>query len=356
MKMRHHPTNSMYCTLTGLLLVLLAIPPNIAHGDEVIMKDSSRLVGIVVSMESNELVFKTSFAGNITIKWDQVARLSIESPVEVTLGGEEIYKGKVVHSDEGTIILKPEEGPETAPLAMAEIKTLSPPKPPPKWEFDGRISLGASYEEGNTEKDKFNLDGQLELYKYPHRFTTNFEVGIEKSFNIKTEDKSLANLSYNRFLTENWYLFTDGGFEQDKFADLDSYWEGFVGPGYQFWKSKDDKNLSIAAGPGYVSEHFSVPQQSLGGQDSREYAAASWSVNFDSWHFKKSIQPFFTNTGSISFEDSSVWRTKIRTGIRFPMLYKVFGSVQYNWDWVNSPADGKKEYDEAIMIKLGYGW
>jgi hypothetical protein len=42
-------------------------------------------------------------------------------------------------------------------------------KPPPNWEFGGRLSLGASYEEGNTEKDTFNLDGQLELYKYPHR-------------------------------------------------------------------------------------------------------------------------------------------------------------------------------------------
>ena len=235
-------------------------------------------------------------------------------------------------------------------------KRCPPPKAPPKWEFDGRLSLGASYEEGNTEKDIFNLDGQLELYKYPHRFKTNFEVDIEKSFNIRTEDKSLANLSYNRFLTENWYLGVTGTFEQDEFADLDSLWAAFVGPGYQFWKSKDDKNLSIAAGPGYASEHYSVSQQSLGGQDSRDYPAAGWSFNFDSWFFKKTIQPFFANNGAISLEDGSVWRTKIRTGIRFPMLYQVFGSVQYNWDWVNSPADGKKEYDEGMFIKLGYGW
>ena len=130
----------------------------------------------------------------------------------------------------------------------------------------------------------------------------------------------------------------------------------FIGLGYQFWKFNEDRNLAIGAGPGYVSEHYSVPQQNLGGLDSREYAAAGWSINFDSWHFKKRIQPFFINTGSISLEDSSVWRTKFRVGLRFPILYRVIGSVQYNWDLVNSPADVKKEYNEGMFIKIGYGW
>jgi len=354
--MRARPTHNMYCAFIIIFLVLSVIPQNIVHADEVIMKDGSRLIGNVVSMKTNKLVFKTSFAGNVTIKWDQVSRLSTDKPVEVLFGDKKVYTGKVIQAEEGTIVLQPEKGSETPPLVMADIKTLSPPKPPPKWEFDGRLSLGISYEEGNTEKDQFNLDGHMELYKYPHRFRTNFEVSIEKSFNVKTDDNSLANVSYSRFLTENWYLGVSGMFEQDEFADLESFWAVFLGPGYQFWKSKDDKNLSIAAGPGYASEHYSKPQPSLGGQDSRDYAAAGWSFNFDWWLFKNMIQPFFVNTGSISFEDSSVWRTKIRTGVRFPMLYEVFGSVQYNWDWVNSPADGKKEYDEAIMIKLGYGW
>lgn len=344
------------CSIIYLAIVVSVIFLNIARADEVVMKDGSRMIGTVVSMKSNKLVFKTAFAGDITIKWDQVARLTTDKPVEVSLGDKEVHKGKAVQADEGTIVLQPEKGPKTTPLAMADIKTLTPPKPPPKWEFKGRISLGASYEEGNTEKDKFNLDGQLQLYKFPHRFRTTFEASIEESFNVTTEDKSLARLGYNRFLNDRWFVFVLGEFEQDKFGDLDSRWAGFVGPGYQFWKARDDRNLSIEAGLGYASDQFSSPQLSLDGQDSRHYAAANWSFNFDSWHFEKTIQPFFTNTGNISLEDSSVWQTKIRTGIRFPMLYQVFGSLQYNWDWVNSPADGKKEYDKAIMIKLGYGW
>ena len=251
------------------------------------MKDGSRVIGTVVSMKSNKLVFKTSFAGDITIQWDQVAHLTTDKPVEVSLGDKKAYKGKVVQADEGSIVLHPEKGPETAPLSMADVKTLAPPKPPPSWQFDGRISLGASYEEGNTEKDKFNLDGQMELYKFPHRFRTFFEVSIESSFNVRTDDNSLVNLSYDRFLTDHWYVVAKGVFEQDKFADLNSLWGAGIGPGYQFWRSIAERNLSIEAGPGYISENYDGPQKNLGGQDNRDYPAAFWAVNFDSWLFKK---------------------------------------------------------------------
>ena len=73
-----------------LAIVVSVIFLNIARADEVVMKDGSRLVGTVVSMKSNNLVFETSFAGNITIKWDQVARLSTEKPVEASFGDRQV--------------------------------------------------------------------------------------------------------------------------------------------------------------------------------------------------------------------------------------------------------------------------
>jgi hypothetical protein len=337
--------------------VLSAILLKTAYADEVILNDESRLFGTVVSMESKKLVFNTSFAGDITIKWDQVARLTTDTPMEVSLGDKKIYKGTLIPSDEGTITIKSEDGPDIPPLALADIKTLtSHPKPSSKWAFEGRISLGLSYEEGNTEKDTFNLDGEMQLYKHPYRFDAVFETDLEKAFNVTTKDQSNVRVSFDRFLTKNWYVGALGTFEQDKFSDLSSLWGFFAGPGYQFWESRDDRNLRVGVGLGYVSENYEGPQQNFGGQDNRDYPAGGWDFRFDSWHFNKRIQPFFNNNGIISLEDSSVWRTMIRTGIRFPTIYNVIGSVQYSWDWVNSPADGKKEYDEGIQIKLGYGW
>ena len=340
----------------GLLAAIIVVSLiKTIHADEVIMKNGSRLIGTVISMESGTLVFKTSFAGNITINWEHVDRLTTEKPVEISLDDKKVLKGQAVEADEGTLVLKPEEGPATAPISLADVKTLQPPKPPPSWEFDGRISLAASYEEGNTEKDKFNLDGEMTLSKYPHSFKTYFEASLEKNLNETTEDKSHFTLAYERFITDKWYVFILGNTERDNFADLSQFISFSAGPGYHFFKS-DEKNLSIGVSPGYVSEKYSRAQESLDGQDHREYAAAIWTVNFDMYLFDRKIQPFHRNFGVLSLEDSSVWRLRTRTGVRVPLVRNLFSTIQYNYDWVNSPAEGRLEYDKAILLKVGYKW
>ena len=94
---------------------------------------------------------------------------------------------------------------------------------------------------------------------------------------VTTEDQGHFILSYSRLWTDKWYLFGSGVTERDEFEDLNHLISFDAGPGYQFWKS-DEKNLSIGLGVGYVNEKYSVAQESLGGRESREYAAAVWLV------------------------------------------------------------------------------
>ena len=65
--------------LAVIMLFFLAGP---AGADELLMKNGDRLQGSVVSMSLGKLVFKTSYAGDITIKWEEVATLTTDKPVE----------------------------------------------------------------------------------------------------------------------------------------------------------------------------------------------------------------------------------------------------------------------------------
>lgn len=332
-------------------LLLLAT----AHADELILKDGSRIVGKVVSMESGKLEFETSFAGKISIEWRHVARLTTDEAIEVTLNDKKVFVGKGGKTDEGFMLLKPEKGPETEPIPMAHVKKLKHPELPPSWKFTGRLDFSFGRERGNTDKDRTYLDGQMELKKFPHRFKSAFELKLEKIFDETTEDKGFFTLSYDRFVSEKWYIFGRVFAQRDEFSDLSFLTTISVGPGYQFWKS-DEKNLFLEVGPGYVWEKYTTEQVNFGNGDQRDYIAAVWTIGFDIWLFDKKIQPFHYNSGSMSLEDASVWRIKTQTGIRFPMVYKLYTSLQYNYDWVNSPADGKKKYDEALLLKLGWKW
>lgn len=333
-----------------ILVVLLA---NTALADEVIMKNGDRLHGTVVSMAQGKLVFKTSYAGEISIDWGEVVRLSTEGPLEVSLGGEKVLKGKAVSAEEGTLLVQPEEGPEIHSVPMAEVKGLAPPKPPDRWKFSARVSAGASKSSGNTDTEKYHLDSQLGLSKHPHRMTLYAQADLEKSRGKDTKDQSLASLSYDRFLNEKWYLFGNGQIERDKFSDLDLLTTLAAGAGYQVWKSKQ-KNLSFQIGPSYVIERYSKRMQNFDNRDHREYAAAFWAVDFDMWFFNRFIQLFHHNDGTLGLEDTDMWRIRTRTGVRVPIVFKFFASLQYNYDFVNSPADGKKKYDQEYLFKLGW--
>ena len=338
------------CWMALLVVVLLL---GYAHADEVIMKNGDRLQGKIVSMDSGELVLETTYAGKVTIAWDQVARLTSEDILEISLPDEEAFKGKAIAAEDGTLVLMPETGPATEPIAMSQVQTLAPPKPPEKWKFTARVAAGLDIEKGNTDKDNYNGDFRLGLSKRPHRITLYGEHTRENTRGEITSDNSLFNLDYNRFISEKWYLFGNGQTQRDKFQDLDLLWSVAGGAGYQVWESKK-KNLSLQIGPSYVSENYSEPQPSFDNKDHRDYAAGFWAIDFDMWFFKRVLQIFHHDDGFVSFEDSDVWRLRTRTGIRIPIIHHLFTSLQYNYDWVNSPADGRLNYDSRVLFKLGW--
>ena len=175
---------------------------------------------------------------------------------------------------------------------------MAPPKPSEGWEFTARASAGINIEHGNTEKQTFLGDLNLDLKKYPHRITFYGELNKEKAGDpsVETENNALVNLDYNRFLSKKWYLFANGQSQRDDFADLDLLWAVAAGAGYQFWES-ERKNLTLKIGPSYVNEHYSKPMVSMDNKDYRKYAAGFWAIDFDMWFFERFLQVFHHNSG-----------------------------------------------------------
>ncbi len=344
-----------FCTkLLCLVAVLLAFTVNPAAADELFMKTGDRLQGKVISMSFGKLIFETSYAGKITIDWDQVDRLTTEAPVEVYLRDEKTIKGRAVATKEGQLVVQPEDGAPTEPIAMAQVKSLELPKPPEKWEYHVQVAAGANKRTGNTNKYTLNLDGTVTVYKFPHDIILYGEYNEETKKTERTEDNALGRLTYKRFISKKWYLFGQGLAQMDKFADLNLLAGAAAGPGYQVWKSRE-KNLSFSVGPGYAIEEYTKPMVNFDNKNYRSYFAGFWAMDFDMWFFKRFLQVFHHNDGLVDIQDTNNWRIITRTGVRIPLVYKFFTSLQFNYNWTNSPADGKEEFDQGIIFKLGWG-
>ena len=80
-------------------LVLLSLP---ALADQIRMKNGDILTGTLEKMEGGSLVFKTAYAGKLTIKYSEVDSLKTEKEVEVYLSDGKSVKGKVNFEDNGT--------------------------------------------------------------------------------------------------------------------------------------------------------------------------------------------------------------------------------------------------------------
>ena len=338
--------------LAGLLISFFV---NAANADELIMKNGDRLQGSVVSMSLGKLVFKTSYAGEIKIKWDQVAKLTTEQPLEAYLRNEQTLIGKIVAAEDGTLVFHPADGSPSVPVPLAQVKTLERPKPPAGWEFGGNVSAGVSKETGNTNTEKYNLIANATISKLPHEVKLYAEFHKEWSKNKLSKDNALGSATYKRFLTNKWFVFGNATAQMDKFKDLSLLGNVGAGPGYQFYRSRE-LNLSAKLGPAYAYEKYTKPMTFLNGKSQRNYFAGYWALDFDMWFFDKFFQIFHHDDFLYDFKESSNWTVRTRTGVRIPMVMKLFASFQFNYDYDNQPADGTKKWDQSWIFGLGWAF
>ena len=120
-----------------------------------------------------------------------------------------------------------------------------------------------------------------------------------------------------------------------------------MGSGYQFIETPIE-NLYFEAGVNYVSEDYGVSCRT------RITPQADGPLVMTNSFYNKIFQFFHFHEGFGSFEDADDMFIKSRTGIRIPILPNISASLQYNFDWDNTPSPGRKKADRALMFTLGY--
>ncbi|MEE9232393.1 MAG: DUF481 domain-containing protein [Nitrospirales bacterium] len=341
------------CLLSAALL--MALWTGSASADKAVMKNGDQLSGTALSIAAGKLVFKTPYAARIVIDWKMVARLSPDGLVEVSLGKEEFLKGKLVTTMEDIIMLQRENKTTTTLIHMTDVRSMRSLASEGKWKVSGAIAGGIIVQSGNTDKQSIGFDARMQFLKRPHRIGLFTDFNYEKNDGELTDDNLLFNVNYDYFLNRKWFVFANDKFKRDKFADLTAQNAFGVGAGYQFWKS-EAKNLSFRLAPNYVFQGYGKGQSFLDGDDSRSYPAAFWGIDFDIWAYKRVVQFFHINTGLLSFQDGENWSILTRTGIRVPLVWRLFATVYYNFEYAGQPADGRASDDGKLVTKLGLKW
>lgn len=328
-----------------LVLAILLAAPGTAKADEVHLKNGDRITGEVVTMEEDKLVLKTSYAGEITIEWQQVASIATDTPVEVSFQDETTVVGTTKPAKDGEISLEAVETAELISFQLDEVKSINPKPPEEAVKIKADVNFGLKYERGNTDKDTLHVDGSFSARDGDNRYSAKADVNREESSGVSTENNWLALVKYDRFFTEKDYWFTTASFEHDEFKGLNLRMTLATGAGRQFIETALT-NLLIELGLAYVIEDFTTKEN--------DYTALRWSLDFDRYVVSDKIQFFHWDElfWNLRETDNVVLRT--RTGFRFPLYGNFKWTIRYDFDLDTDPDPERQEEDQRFIITVGY--
>ena len=142
-------------------LSLLPLLSGITAADEVHLKNGDRLTGEVKSLEEEKLVLVTSYAGEITISWSEVAALRTDKPIKVVLTDESVVEGISHSGEEKEMTLLTEKIEGGVSFRLADVKSINPKPPEPALNIRARANVGIDVKKGNTDTETYHFDGSI---------------------------------------------------------------------------------------------------------------------------------------------------------------------------------------------------
>jgi putative salt-induced outer membrane protein YdiY len=229
----------------------------------------------------------------------------------------------------------------------------------PQW--NGTLSLGASWTDGNTETDSvtgaFNAVRRDEKDRWTLDAFTNYGSTTDTVTDAKTTTTNNSGLGakYDYFYSKKMYLFGNGSGKVDHVADLDLRTVLGAGVGYQ-WKETEKLKWGTELGLSYVDEDFEDNSFDT------DFVAARVGSNL-SYQISKSAS--FEQVAEIlpSLDDSEDVIAKIDNRLKLNITGKWIAQIQYVLDFDGSVPtgaaagpDGKEETDHRVVLGLGWSF
>lgn len=354
-------------------LAVVLVPGPVA-ADVLELEDGSRLVGKLVRLEANHVLFQTSFSGELSIARKAVTGLETDTPVVVSLADGSRLVGNLVNAPGqgqristrlvGEVPLDPAQitaawGPEAkAPEVVAmeqaakehalQVEELQAARLSADDVWTGAAAIGIAGADGNTRKN--NMSGSIQAKR-----TTDFDrlsLGLQgrtaSDQGKQTEAEVIATAGLERDFTERWFAFGDASFERDRFEDIDLRAIFTSGVGY-FVLKKPWQEWKPKIGLGYQFEAFeSTPNE----------GSFVLSMGYEYWVTMGGRTKFGHNLTYLpSIEDPGKdYRVVSEATLKYPLsadeAWNLQFSLKHQFDGLVPP--GVKDLDTYYNVNIGY--
>jgi len=336
-------------------VIIVVIFSSNLFADQVLLKNGDRLTGAIVKSDGKDLVIKTEFAGDVTVKWAAVQEITSTAPLHLALKDGKTVAGPVATTDGKFEVGTKTGGTVEAPkddvlLIRNDAEQLAYEKslhPGLAEDWAGGINVGFALTRGNSETknlalsfmaDRKTLHDKLGLY-LGTVYATNDAAGAIPQTTANSEQ---GGLRYDHDLTPRVFGFVGADFQADSLQTLDLRSVFGGGLGVHLIKS-DATTLDLLGGGNYTREKYTA--------FSRNFAAATVGEEFmhkvrastvltESLYF----YPNLSDTGQYRGTFSLGTVTKISKWLGWQ---NAFGDI-----YVSNPPLGKKDNDIVFTTGL----
>jgi putative salt-induced outer membrane protein YdiY len=202
------------------------------------------------------------------------------------------------------------------------------------------------------------VDADLVARVYENRYTARASVNRAKDRGIETARDASAEVRYDRFFTRTVFANASALFTSDRFRDLELRSNLGFGIGVQLADNPRAK-ISVESGYGYVNEQYVFELE-----PDRSYSALREATSAELYLIARRIVLFHRNDTFLSLADSTqtqLGRSAVRNinaqlhdGVRIGLGMGLVMTLQYDVDYVRSPAAGRKNTDRRSGLTFGY--
>jgi putative salt-induced outer membrane protein YdiY len=261
-----------------LLIPLFAALPGLPGGaaaaaDQVTLKNGDRLTGTVVRSDEKKLLFKTEYAGEVSIDWTAVETISSSEPLHLLLKDGQAVVGTVTTQDGALRVQTKETGLVTTDKAAVQairsvpeqasyeesIERLRNPRLLDLWT--GFLDTGLATTRGNAETTTINLTMNAARVtprdKISTYFTSLYATNSTTGESIATAKAIRGGIKYEMNINEKLFGFGFTDLEFDEFQRLDLRFVSGGGLGYHVIKNESTM-LDLFTGGSLNKEFFST--------------------------------------------------------------------------------------------------
>ncbi len=345
--------------LCGIFAVTIICPQVFA--DQVVLKNGDRLSGTIVDSDGKTLTMKSTYAGEVKIKWDAVQEINSDEPIYLSAKGGEVLVGKVATSDGKFTVETANAGPVSVPKDAvtsvrskeqqaaydAEIERLRHPKLLDFW--GGVVDTGLAVATGNTETLTYNLSAKAARTTAKDKISV---YGLSLYSRNSATGKAVTTASllsggtrYDFNIADKYFAFGQLDLLHDRFQELDLRVAPAGGVGIHAIKTPNT-TLDLNAGGGLNKEFFTSGLNRTSGE---VLLGEAYSHKFFKVTTLNQALQFFPN-----LTDTGEFRSVFNLGLVTQLTKLLSWQVTFTNLYLSNPPLGVKTTDAIMTTGLRF--